>query len=173
MNRPSFVRFFSGRRERDDWREPCEAVRRGWGRCVVGSDEADVRAWACCSPSGSLRLCVLDRRITEPVKKVLIVCSRIDHSAGTSLPGTSSVCGSLRIPRFHLGRGVSFSCVVDVAVELSAPASAGCGFRQGVKLTMPSALGKDTHKQSKRGVGEAARSISHAAACNRYQASDD
>jgi hypothetical protein len=53
------------------------------------------------------------------------------------LPGTSSVCGSLNIPRFHLRRGVSFSCV-DVAVETAPPSEVVRSFRQGVKFTMPS-----------------------------------
>jgi hypothetical protein len=173
MKRPSFVRFFSGRRERDDWREPCEAVRWGWGRYAVGSDEADVRAWACCSPSGSLRLCVLERRMTEPVKKALVRHACITLGTKICLPGTSSVNGSLRMPRFHLGREASFSCVVDVAVEPTAPSPAACGFRQGVKLTIPSTLRNNSFSRRKRDVRETARSISHVVACNRYQACDD
>lgn len=59
MKRPSLVRFFSG-----GWRELREMLR---ARAYTdGSDEADVRAWACCSPSGSLRLCARERRMTEP-----------------------------------------------------------------------------------------------------------
>jgi hypothetical protein len=92
----------------------------------------------------------------------------------TFLPGTSSVSGSLRIPRFHFRRGASFSCpCVDVAVESTALWSAACGLRQGVKLTMPSAQEKDSFDRKDRDDRETARSILHVAACTRYQASGD
>lgn len=59
MKRPSLVRFFSG-----GWRELRETLRAL--AVTEGSDEADVRAWACCRPSGSLRLWTRERRMTEP-----------------------------------------------------------------------------------------------------------
>lgn len=55
------------------------------------------------------------------------------HSRG--IPGTSSVSGSLNMPRFHLRRGASLSCVAT-AVEVAPFSSTSCVLRQGVKLTM-------------------------------------
>lgn len=51
------------------------------------------------------------------------------------IPGTSSVSGSLNMPRFHLRRGASLSCVAT-AVEVAPFCSTGCVLRQGVNLTM-------------------------------------
>ena len=65
------------------------------------------------------------------------------------LPGTSSVCGSLNIPRFHLRRGVSFSCV-DVAVETAPPSEAIRSFRQGVRVTMPAMENKSLYEVEER-----------------------
>lgn len=70
MNLPSLVRFFSGfmdLRNLDEVLEPTEALREG-GPYGDGSEEAEVRAWACCRPSGSLRLWALDSKMTEPVR---------------------------------------------------------------------------------------------------------
>jgi hypothetical protein len=74
MKRPSFVRFFSSWRldlELDlvltDVREPTE-VPRCAGPYGDGRDEAEWRAGACCSPRGSLRLCTLESRMTDPVE---------------------------------------------------------------------------------------------------------
>jgi hypothetical protein len=74
MKRPSFVRFFSScllDLELDlvltEVREPTE-VPRGWGPYGDGRDEAEWRAGACCSPRGSLRLCTLLSRMTDPVE---------------------------------------------------------------------------------------------------------
>jgi hypothetical protein len=64
MNLPSFVRFFSGCRDRDEWREPREALLEG--PYAEGREEAEVRARACFRPSGSLRLCALESRMTDP-----------------------------------------------------------------------------------------------------------
>lgn len=97
MNFPSLVRFFSGCRDRDEWREPREALREP-GPYAEGSEEADVLARACCRPSGSLRLCALERRITDPG-----ACQSCSYTNTHSyvIPGTSSVRGSLSMPRFH------------------------------------------------------------------------
>jgi hypothetical protein len=115
MKRPSLVRFLSG---------VCLELRevlRARGPYTEGKDEADVRARACCKPNGSLRLCVRDRRITEP--------------------GTSSVWASLKIPRFHFRRGpASFSFAearLPLVVAVFPPPSAAVrSFRHGEKLTM-------------------------------------
>jgi hypothetical protein len=60
------------------------------------------------------------------------------------LPGTSSVCGSANIPKFHLRGGVSFS--EDVAVETPPSVAWACDFCQGVKLTMPGNHKKECSK---------------------------
>jgi len=71
MNLPSFVRFFSGGLDLEldfvleELREPTE-VPRGDGPYGDGRDDAEERAGACCRPRGSLRLCTLERRMTEP-----------------------------------------------------------------------------------------------------------
>ena len=67
MNFPSFVRFFSGGRERADRREPREALRFG-GPYGEGREEVEVRAWACWSPRGSLRLWAEESKMTEPTE---------------------------------------------------------------------------------------------------------
>ena len=71
MNLPSFVRFFSERLDMkldlvlDELREPLEAARCG-GPYGDGREDAEERAGACCRPRGSLRLCTLDSKMTEP-----------------------------------------------------------------------------------------------------------
>jgi hypothetical protein len=71
--------------------------------------------------------------MTEPEESVSLALREV---LTIYLPGTSSVCGSLNIPRFHRRRGASFSCV-DVAVETAPLVEAVRSFRQGVRMTMP------------------------------------
>jgi hypothetical protein len=58
------------------------------------------------------------------------------------VPGTSSVCASLNMPKFHLRRGAASLSPADMAgpvvviVVLLAVVAGGCSFRQGVMLTM-------------------------------------
>jgi hypothetical protein len=64
MYLPSFDFFFTGTREREDWRELRETLREvGKGN---GREEADVRARWWCRPRGSFRLAALESNMTEP-----------------------------------------------------------------------------------------------------------
>ncbi|KAH5636564.1 hypothetical protein HBI51_163990 [Parastagonospora nodorum] len=74
---------------------------------------------------------------------VAVVCfgEEDDGACGHAIvPGTSSVCGSLSIPRFHLRRSpASFSsaeAAVVVAGVVVAASAGGVSLRQGFKLTM-------------------------------------
>ena len=66
---------------------------------------------------------------------VLIRFASAENNVAGSIPGTSSVSGSLRIPKFHLRRGASVSGLA-VAVELAPLSSFCCVLRHGVSLTM-------------------------------------
>jgi hypothetical protein len=52
------------------------------------------------------------------------------------VPGTSSVCASLRMPRFHFRRGAASVSWADMAgpVVVLAVAAGGCSFRQGLVM---------------------------------------
>lgn len=132
MNFPSLVRFTSGCRNRDEWREPREALREG--PYADGRDDADVRARACCRPSGSLRLCAFERRITDPT---MCQSELRDDARTPNVPGTSSVRGSLKIPRFHFLLGAESLSFWGVAggAALFSSAGAGC-FREPPRKPM-------------------------------------
>ena len=99
-----------------------------------------MRAWACWRPRGSLRLWTRERRMTEP--------------------GTSSVSGSLRMPRFHL-RGVvslvslvSLALVVSLAAEVVEPEESGVGsgaFRHGVRFGIVEGAGEEEKEEEGAG----------------------
>jgi hypothetical protein len=103
---------------------------------MEGSEEVEVLACACRKPKGSLRLWALERRMTEP--------------------GTSSVSGSLRIPRFHfLGLLESCPCGESVAGVSALPGSLlPDSVRQGVNLPMvlrrPGGMARSRWKRRRR-----------------------